>query len=46
MSKFDVLTKYINRIQADRIGEWVVDKENYGTTEQPIQRLFLVIPKQ
>ena len=35
MSKFDILTKYIHIIQADSIGEWVVDKENDGTPEYP-----------
>lgn len=41
MSKFDVLTKYINKIQADSLGEWVIDKENYGTPEHPIQMPFV-----
>lgn len=37
MSKFDILTKYIPIIQEDNIGEWVFDKENDGTLENPIQ---------
>ncbi|MGQ7386295.1 DUF6508 domain-containing protein [Streptococcus suis] len=37
MSKFDILTKYIPIIQADSIGEWVIDNENDGTLEYPIQ---------
>ena len=37
MSRFDVLTKYISLIRDDNIGEWVVDKENDGTPELPIQ---------
>jgi hypothetical protein len=41
MSKFDILTKYIHIIQADSIGEWVVDKENNGTPEHPIQMPFV-----
>ena len=41
MSKFDILTKYIPIIQADSIGEWVVDKENDGTPEHPIQMPFV-----
>ena len=41
MSKFDVLTKYIPLIQGDSIGEWVVDKENDGTKENPIQMPFV-----
>jgi len=32
MSKFDILTKYIPMIQTDSFGEWVIDKENDGTT--------------
>ena len=41
MSKFDILTKYIPIIQADSIGEWVVDKENDGTPEHLIQMPFV-----
>ncbi len=41
MSKFDILTKYIPLIQADSIGEWVIDKENDGTPEHPIQLPFV-----
>lgn len=41
MAKFDVLTKYISLIQADEIGDWVIDKENDGTPEHPIQMPFV-----
>ncbi len=41
MSKFSFLTKYIQMIQSDRIGEWIVDKENDGTPEHPIQMPFV-----
>jgi len=41
MGKFDILTKYIPMIQADNIGEWVIDKENDGTLEHPIQMPFV-----
>ena len=41
MSKFDILTKYIPLIQSDSIGEWIVDKENDGTPENPIQMPFV-----
>lgn len=41
MSKFEVLTKYISIIQSDSIGEWIVDKENDGTSEHPIQMPFV-----
>ena len=41
MRNFDILTKYISLIQADHIGEWVVDKENDGTVDHPIQMPFV-----
>lgn len=41
MSKFGFLTKYIPMIQSDSIGEWIVDKENDGTPEHPIQMPFV-----
>ena len=41
MSKFDILTKYISMIQTDNIGEFVIDKENDGKTEHPIQMPFV-----
>lgn len=41
MSKFDILTKYISMIQSDSIGEWIIDKENDGTPEHPIQMPFV-----
>jgi hypothetical protein len=41
MSRFDILVKYIPMIQADSIGKWVVDKENDGTPEHPIQMPFV-----
>lgn len=41
MSKFDILTKYIPLIQEDSFGEWVIDIENDGTPERPIQMPFV-----
>lgn len=41
MSKFDILTRYIPIIQADSIGELVIDNENDGTLEYPIQMPFV-----
>lgn len=41
MNKFDVLTSYIPMIQVDRIGEWIIDKENDGTPEHPMQMPFV-----
>ena len=41
MSRFDILTNYISLIQSDSFGEWVVDRENDGTLEHPIQIPFV-----
>ncbi|PRS27744.1 hypothetical protein C6X96_18025 [Bacillus pumilus] len=41
MSQFDILTKYIPLLQEDPIGEWVIDQENDGTAEHPIQMPFV-----
>lgn len=41
MSSFDILTKYISMIQSGSIGEWVIDRENDGTPEHPIQMPFV-----
>ena len=41
MSRFDILVKYIPMIQANSFGEWVIDKENDGTPEHPIQMPFV-----
>ncbi|EIL86729.1 DUF6508 domain-containing protein [Bacillus altitudinis] len=41
MSQFEILTKYISKLQKDHIGEWVIDQENDGTAERPIQMPFV-----
>ncbi|MFP3811783.1 DUF6508 domain-containing protein [Bacillus sp. SIMBA_005] len=41
MSQFDILTKYLPMLQEDPIGEWVIDQENDGTVEHPIQMPFV-----
>ncbi|MGN7325130.1 DUF6508 domain-containing protein [Bacillus altitudinis] len=41
MSQFNILTNYIPMLQGDDIGEWVIDKENDGTAEHPIQMPFV-----
>ncbi|MBD3860804.1 hypothetical protein IEE86_13800 [Bacillus sp. 28A-2] len=41
MSRFESLRKYIPMLQKDRIGEWVIDQENDGTAERPIQMPFV-----
>ncbi|MCM3063957.1 DUF6508 domain-containing protein [Bacillus altitudinis] len=41
MNEFDLLTKYIPLLRRERLGEWVIDKENDGTAEHPIQMPFV-----
>lgn len=41
MSSFSILTKYISIIRFDGIGKWIIDKENDGTLEHPIQMPFV-----
>ncbi|OBW50129.1 hypothetical protein A9985_13970 [Bacillus safensis] len=41
MSQFESLTKYIPMLHEDPIGEWVIDQENGGTAERPIQMPFV-----
>jgi len=41
LSQFNILTNYIPMLQGDDIGEWVIDKENDGTAEHPIQMPFV-----
>lgn len=42
MKKYSVLTKYINLLKNDNIGEWNCDKENDGSLERPIQLPFVI----
>ena len=39
--KFEILTKYIDKIGDDAIGVWFIDKENDGTPEHPIQMPYV-----
>lgn len=41
MPQFERLTKYIPLLDQDEIGQWIVDKENDGTMEHPIQFPFV-----
>nr|WP_282061989.1 DUF6508 domain-containing protein [Bacillus pumilus] len=41
LSQFKILTNYIPMLQGDDIGEWVIDKENDGTAEHPIQMPYV-----
>jgi len=38
---YENLTALLNEIKADSIGEWIVDKENDGSSEHPIQFPFV-----
>ena len=41
MSKFEQLTKYIDILDEDNFGTWIIDRENDGTPERPIQIPFV-----
>ena len=41
MKKYSALTKYINLLENDNVGEWIVDKENDGSSERPIHVPFV-----
>ena len=41
MSKFEQLTKYIDVLDKDNFGTWIIDRENDGTPEHPIQMPFV-----
>ena len=42
MKKYSVLTKYINLLKNDNVGEWNCDKENDDSSERPIQLPFVI----
>ncbi len=41
MNPFYVLTDYIPILETDPAGEWVIDRENDGTPEKPLQMPFV-----
>lgn len=41
MKKFEIMTKYIPLITLENFGEWIVDRENDGTSEHPITMPFV-----
>ena len=41
MSKFEQLTKYIDVLDGDNSGTWIIDRENDGTLEHPKQMPFV-----
>ena len=42
MKKYSVLTKYINLLENDNAGEWIVDKGNDGSAERPMHLPFVI----
>lgn len=41
MSKFETLTQYLSQLGDDSIGTWIIDRENDGLPEHPIQFPFV-----
>lgn len=41
MKKYYALTKYINLLKNDIVGEWSCDKENDGSSEKPMHLPFV-----
>lgn len=41
MAKFDELTKYIDILELDKYGDWIVDHQHKGTEDDPIQMPFV-----
>ncbi len=39
--KYKILTKYIPQTSNGRYGDWVIDRENDGTPENPVQMPFV-----
>lgn len=41
MKKYSALTKYINLLENDNASEWIVDKENDGSSGRPMHLPFV-----
>ena len=41
-TKYSALTKYINLLENDNVGEWSCDKENAGSAERPMHLPFVI----
>lgn len=41
MKKFENLIKYLPLLEDDNIGTWIIDRENDGTPDHPIQMPFV-----
>ena len=42
MKKYSALTKYINLLKNDIVGEWYCDKETDGSSERPMHLPFVI----
>lgn len=42
MKKYSALTKYINLLKNDIVGEWSCDKKNDGSSERPMHLPFVI----
>lgn len=42
MKKYSALTRYINLLENDNVGEWIVDKENDVSSERPMHFPFVI----
>lgn len=42
MKKYSALTKYINLLKNDIVGEWNCDKENDGSSKRPMHLPFVI----
>lgn len=42
---YQTLTDYLSEIESDSFGEWIVDKDNDGTPENPIQMPYVEFSK-
>ena len=41
MKKYSALTRYINLLENNNVGEWIVDKENDVSSERPMHFPFV-----
>ena len=41
MMTYTTLTGYLSAIENDNFGEWIIDRKNKGTLENPIQMPYI-----
>ena len=42
MKKYSALTKYINLLENDNVSEWIVDKENDGSSWMRLSTIYYI----